>query len=208
MNAEPGGDRAVARHALRAARRDDTPPPLRERLCGWLVVEPVARTGRRRRHVHGDAIAGGTPHDAFVSEMRRWGVVISSSGAARPSRPSSRDARFRERGATDWAVPGCRHGSGGRHRHRHRSRMPDRITRMSCSPASRAGDPVIVRTSFHPAWTARRGAAPLARATGSCRSSAPARAARSRSLSAHRCCPLAFTVLIVAGFWIRRRYPG
>jgi hypothetical protein len=123
----------------------------------------------------GQAIAGGTwlgralaaaPHDAFVEEMRHWGVVSLFVWSRTTTRYLGEDARFERVWADDvWTE--------------YVLRQPDprdvtvetgqaRLERVDATGADvvlsgvRAGEPVVVRTNFHPAWRASAGDRPVA----------------------------------------------
>jgi hypothetical protein len=215
MNAEPGGTTEPSRFGTH--------------------YEPlVAETTRRRLYAagyadgwswspwRGQVVGGGTfmgrslantPHDAFVSEMRRWGVVdlfVWSRAAAAYLRE---DARFREAWSdADWT--------------QFRLQTPDPREVVTATGAGtlanagshhadvaltgvRAGDPVIVRTNFHPAWSAAIDgrALQLDARDGQLSFVAPCTGDCTVALAypAHRAfIPLAIVVLLAAGFIARR----
>jgi hypothetical protein len=107
-----------------------------------------------------------TPHDAFVAEMARWGVrhLFVWTDASRDY--LSRDHRFAER----WR--------GGRWSHFERMAADERSVLTTTGSGAlrnldflgadvdlvdvRAGEPVVVRASYYPAWQASAGGSAVA----------------------------------------------
>lgn len=171
----------------------------------------------------GQVVAGGTfmgrsitatPPDAFVAELRRWGVVDAFVWSRTTTSYLASDPRF----DVLW-----RDGTWTQYRLRDadpREVATDTgqgvLTHAGPHGADvvlsgvRPGDPVIVRTNFHPAWTASAGgrAIPLTNRGGQLAFAAPCAGDCTVSIRypAHRgFIPLALAVVAVAGVWAGRR---
>ena len=215
MNAEPGGTTEPSRFGTHFE-------PLIADATGRRLYASGYADGWSWSPWRGQVVAGGTfmgralahtPHDAFADEMRRWGIVdlfVWSPAATAYLRDDPRLAETWTDGvwtAFRFGTPDPREvvvstGSGalvnaGPHH-------ADLVLR-----GVRAGDPVIVRTNFHPAWTAHLDGrpVPLVARDGQLSLDAPCSGDCTVSLDypAHRALlPLALIVIVVAGLWLGR----
>src|SRR5215471_1771193 len=215
MNADPGGTTEPSRFGTHFE-------PLVTEATGRRLYASGYADGWSWSPWRGQVVAGGTfmgralahtPHDAFAGEMRRWGIVdlfVWSQAATAYLRDDPRFAETWTDGvwtAFRFGTPDPREvvvstGSGalvnaGPHH-------ADLVLR-----GVRAGDPVIVRTNFHPAWTAHLDGrpVPLVARDGQLSLDAPCAGDCTVSLDypAHRALlPLALIVIVVAGLWLGR----
>ena len=216
MNAEPGGTTEPSRFGTHFE-------PLIAERTGRRLYSSGFADGWSWSPWKGQVVAGGTfmgraiaatPPDAFVAELRRWGVVDAFVWSAATTSYLARDARFE----ATW-----RDGTWTQYRLREsdpRAVATDvgegALVNLRPHGAEvvlsgvRAGDLVIVRTNFHPAWSARAGGRTvrLSSHDGQLAFAAPCTGDCVVSLAypANRAfLPLAAAVLVAAGFWIRRR---
>jgi hypothetical protein len=216
MNADPGGTTEPSRFGTHFE------PLIAERTGRRLYAGGYA-DGWAWNPWKGQVVAGGTfmgrsimrtPHDAFLAEMQRWGVVDLFVWSGTTTKYLSEDPRFEAR----WT-------DGVWTQYRLRSADPREVatatgvgTLRNIGPhhadvvlsGVRAGDPVTVRTNFHPAWTARAEgrAVPLMKRDGQLSFAAPCTGICTVALSypAHRgFIPLAIAAVLGAGLWIGRR---
>ena len=220
MNADPGGTTEPSRFGTHFE------PSIAERTGRRLYASGYA-DGWSWSPWKGQVVAGGTfmgrsiaatPHDAFVAEMRRWGVVDLFVWSKATTSYLKEDPRF-EASWTDGVWTDFR------------LRSPDPREVATASGAGtlvnagphhaevvltrvRSGDPVTVRTNFHPAWTAHAGGqpVPLTARDGQLSFTAPCTGDCVVALSypAHRgFIPLALGAVLAAGWWIgRHRIPN
>jgi hypothetical protein len=217
MNADPGGTTEPSRFGTHFE------PSIAERTGRRLYASGYA-DGWSWSPWKGQVVAGGTfmgrsiaatPHDAFVAEMRRWGVVDLFVWSKTTTAYLEEDPRF-EASWTDGVWTDFR------------LRSPDPREIATASGAGtlvnagphhaevvltrvRSGEPVTVRTNFHPAWTARANGqpVPLAARDGQLSFAAPCTGDCVVTLRypAHRgFIPLAIAAILVAGLWIERKH--
>jgi hypothetical protein len=216
MNADPGGTTEPSRFGTHFE-------PLIAARTGRRLYAGGYSDGWAWSPWKGQVVAGGTfmgrsivstPHDAFVAEMQRWGVVDLFVWSRTTTTYLSEDPRFEERW-TDGVWTQYRLRSADR---REVATATGAGTLRNIGPhhaevvlsGVRAGDPVTVRTNFHPAWTARgdEGVVPLMVRDGQLSFAAPCTGACTVVLSypAHRgLIPLAIAAVLAAGLWIARR---
>ena len=215
MNADPGGTTELSRFGTHFE------PLIAERTGRRLYASGYA-DGWSWSPWKGQVVAGGTfmgrsiaatPHDAFVAEMRRWGVVDLFVWSSVTTAYLREDPRF----ATVW-TDGVWTGF------RLHAADPREVATATGTGALantgphhadvaltgvRLGDPVTVRTNFHPAWTAQSNGqpVPLAALDGQLSFAAPCTGDCTVALSypAHRgFVPLAIAAILAAGLWIGR----
>ena len=215
MNAEPGGTTEPSRFGthFEPLIADTT----KRRLYASGYADGWAWNPWRGQVVAGGTFMGrslaATPHDAFAAEMRRWGVVDLFVWSRAATAYLREDPRFAEQW-TDGVWTGFRLTAGD----------PREIVTSSGSgtlanagphhadvllTAVQNGDPVVVRTNFHPAWTAAIDgrAVPLVARDGQLSFDAPCTGACTVALTypAHRALlPLALAALVITGFLLAR----
>lgn len=215
MNADPGGTTEPSRFGthFEPLVADAT----HRRLYASGYADGWSWTPWRGQVVAGGTFMGhalaATPHDAFVAEMRRWGVVdlfVWSHAALAYLREDTRFAAIWSDGT--WTA----------------FRLADPDPREVATPTGtgvlrnvgpqhadvvltgvRAGDPVVVRTHFYPAWTAAIDgrSVPLSARDGQLSFDAPCAGDCVVSLDypARRwLIPIAISVLAAAGLWTLR----
>ena len=167
MNADPGGTTEPSRFGTHFE------PLIADRTGRRLYASGYA-DGWSWSPWKGQVVAGGTfmgrsieatPHDAFVAEMQRWGVVDLFVWSRTTTSYLRADARFE----TLWT-------DGTWTQFRLLASDPREVvtasgagTLVNAGPhhaeivltAARLGDPVTVRTNFHPAWSARSNGRPV-----------------------------------------------
>jgi len=215
MNAEPGGTTEPSRFGTHFE------PLIADATNRRLYASGYA-DGWAWNPWRGQVVAGGTfmgrslastPHDAFVAEMRRWGVVDLFVWSRAATKYLREDPRFSEQWtdgvwiafrltAADPREIVTASGSGTlSHAGSHQAEVT--LTGV------RLGDPIIVRTNFHPAWTAAIDgrAVPLVARDGQLAFDAPCTGDCTVALNypAHRALlPLALVVLVAAGALLAR----
>ena len=216
MNADPGGTTEPSRFGTHFE------PLIAERTGRRLYAGGFA-DGWSWSPWKGQVVAGGTfmgrsiaatPHDAFVAEMRRWGVVDLFVWSKTTTSYLKEDPRFESLWADGVWTQFRLHASDPREV----STSTGAGTLVNAGPhdaevvltAVRLGDPVTVRTNFHPAWSARSNgqSVPLVARDGQLSFAAPCAGDCTVALSypAHRgLIPLAIAAVLAAGLWIGRR---
>ncbi len=109
---------------------------------------------------------GSTPHDAFAAEMRRWGVVNLFVWSGPTQRYLDADPRFapvwREGAWTEYRFADADpRGATVEHGQATVAETTPIGAEVVLSGVTR-GEPVVVRTNFYPAWTARANGQPVA----------------------------------------------
>jgi hypothetical protein len=216
MNADPGGTTEPSRFGTHFE-------PLIAERTGRRLYSGGYADGWSWSPWKGQVVAGGTfmgrsitaaPHDAFVAELRRWGVVDLFVWSRTTRAYLAEDSRFETLWTDEVWTQYRLHPADPREV----ATATGSATLVNAGPhhadlvltGVRLGDPVTVRTNFHPAWTARANGrtVPLVKRDGQLSFDAPCTGDCTVAISypAHRgFIPLAIAVIVAAGLWIGRR---